>query len=78
MKLINIGFGNMVCAERIIAVVSPDSSPVKRQIQDMRDKGMVIDGTAGRKTRAVLVLDTGHIVLSAMQPETVAGRAQNE
>ena len=78
MKLINIGFGNMVCAERIIAVVSPDSSPVKRQIQDMREKGMVIDGTAGRKTRAVLVLDTGHIVLSAMQPETVAGRAQND
>lgn len=78
MKLINIGFGNLIAEARIIAVVSPDSAPVKRQIQDMRDKGMVIDGTAGRKTRAVLILDTGHVVLSAIQPETVAGRVMTE
>ena len=78
MKLLNIGFGNLVAAERIIAVVSPDSAPVKRQIQDLRDKGLVIDGTAGRKTRAVLVLDTGHVVLSAIQPETVSNRVTAE
>ena len=74
MKLINIGFGNMVSATRIIAIVSPESAPIKRIIQDVRDKGMLIDATYGRRTRAVLIMDSGHVILSAIQPETVAGR----
>ena len=74
MKLINIGFGNMVSAERIISIVSPESAPIKRIIQDGRDKGILIDATYGRRTRAVLIMDSGHVVLSAIQPETVAGR----
>jgi len=74
MKLINIGFGNMVCANRLLAVISPESAPIKRIIQDTRDKGMLIDATFGRRTRAVLVMDSGHVILSAIQPETVAGR----
>lgn len=74
MKLINIGFGNMVNATRIIAIVSPDSAPIKRIIQDARDKGMLIDATYGRKTRAVVVTDAGFVVLSAIQPETVGNR----
>ena len=74
MKLINIGFGNVVAARRIVAVVSPDSSPIKRLIQDSRDSGNLIDATYGRRTRAVLFTDSGHIVLSAIQPETVASR----
>ena len=74
MKLINIGFGNMVSAERIIAVVSPESAPIKRIIQDSRDRGGLIDATYGRRTRAVIIVDSGHIILSALQPETVAGR----
>lgn len=74
MKLINIGFGNMVSAERIIAVVSPESAPIKRIISDARDKGCLIDATYGRRTRAVIVSDSDHIILSAIQPETVAGR----
>ncbi len=74
MKLVNIGFGNMVAAGRLIAVVSPDSAPVKRAVQDARDRGMVIDGTYGRRTRAVLVMDSDHLVLSALTPETVAAR----
>lgn len=74
MKLINIGFGNMVSAGRILAVVAPESAPIKRIIQDMREKGMLIDATFGRRTRAVLVMDSGHVILSAIQPETVAGR----
>ena len=74
MKLINIGFGNMVAASRLIAIVSPDSAPVKRTVQEARDRGMIIDGTYGRRTRAVLIMDSDHIVLSALQPETVAGR----
>lgn len=76
MKLLNIGFGNMVAAERIIAVVAPDSAPVKRLIQEARDSGHLVDGTAGRRTRAVLMMDDGHLVLSAVQPETIAGRLQ--
>ena len=71
MKLINIGFGNMVAASRLIAIVSPDSAPVKRTVQEARDRGMIIDGTYGRRTRAVLIMD---VVLSALQPETVAAR----
>ena len=74
MKLINIGFGNMVSSERLIAVVSPESAPIKRIIRDARDKGFLVDATYGRRTRAVIITDSGHIVLSAIQPETVAGR----
>ncbi|MDD3214515.1 MAG: DUF370 domain-containing protein [Eubacteriales bacterium] len=75
MRLINIGFGNMIAAERIVAVVSPDSAPVKRLVQEARDAKNIVDATQGRRTRAVIVTDSGHIVLSAIQPETVAGRA---
>lgn len=74
MKLINIGFGNMVSAGRLIAVISPESAPIKRMIQEARDRGCLIDATYGRRTRAVLIMDSDHIVLSALQPETVAGR----
>ena len=74
MKLINIGFGNSVFANRMIAIVSPESAPVKRLIQDARDRGMLIDATYGRRTRAVLIADSDHVILSAVQPETVAGR----
>ena len=74
MKLINIGFGNMVSAGRIIAIVSPESAPIKRIIQEARDKGILIDATYGRRTRAVIIMDSGHVILSAIQPETVAGR----
>ncbi|MCI2047109.1 MAG: DUF370 domain-containing protein [Faecalibacterium sp.] len=75
MKLINIGFGNMVNATRLIAVVGPDSAPVKRIVQEAREKGGLIDATYGRKTRAVLIMDSDHVVLSALQPETVANRS---
>ena len=73
-KLLNIGFGNMVSASRLVAIISPDSAPIKRMIQDARDKSILIDATYGHKTRAVLVMDSGQIVLSAIQPETVAHR----
>lgn len=74
MKLINIGFGNMVSASKLIAIVSPESAPIKRIIQDARDKGCLIDATYGRRTRAVIVMDSDHVILSAIQPETVANR----
>ena len=74
MKLINIGFGNMVSAHRIIAIVSPESAPIKRIISDAREKSLLIDATYGRRTRAVIIADNGSIILSAIQPETVAGR----
>ena len=74
IKLINIGFGNVVAANRIIAIISPESAPIKRIIQEARDKGLLIDATYGRRTRAVVVTDSGHIILSAVQPETVANR----
>ena len=74
MKLVNIGFGNMVSASRLVAMISPDSAPIKRIIQDVRERGLLIDATYGRRTRAVLVMDSGHVILSAIQPETVAGR----
>ncbi len=74
MKLINIGFGNMVSANRLVAIVSPESAPIKRIISDARDKGQLIDATYGRRTRAVIVTDSGHVILSAIQPETVATR----
>lgn len=78
MKLINIGFGNMVSANRVVAVVSPESAPIKRVIQDAKERGMAIDATYGRRTRAVIVMDSGHVVLSALQPETVANRLHNK
>ena len=74
IQLINIGFGNMVSANRIIAVISPESAPVKRVISEARDKGLLIDATYGRKTRAVIITDSSHVILSAIQPETVANR----
>jgi len=74
IQLLNIGFGNMVSANRVIAIISPESAPIKRMVQDARDKSLLIDATYGRKTRAVLVMDSGQIVLSAIQPETVAHR----
>lgn len=73
-KLINIGFGNIVSANRVIAIVSPESAPIKRIITDARDRGQLIDATYGRRTRAVMITDSGHVVLSAIQPETVANR----
>ncbi len=77
-KLVNIGFGNIVSANRIIAIVSPESAPIKRIIQEARDKGMLIDATYGRRTRAVIITDSEHIILSAVQPETVAHRLQSK
>ncbi len=74
IKLINIGFGNIVSANRMVAIVSPESAPIKRIIQEARDHGMLIDATYGRRTRAVLIADSGHVILSAVQPETVAHR----
>jgi len=74
MKLINIGFGNIASASRIIAIVSPDSAPIRRIIQEAKDSGMLIDATCGRRTRAVIIADSDHIILSAVQPETVAHR----
>ena len=76
MKLINIGFGNMVASDRIVAIVSPESSPIKRIIHETEDKGMLVNATYGRRTRAVLITDSGHIILSALQPETVAHRTE--
>lgn len=74
MRFINIGFGNMVAAERVVAIVSPDSAPVKRMIQDGKDAGRIIDVTCGRRTRAVLITDSDHIILSAVQTETISNR----
>ena len=76
MKLINIGYGNMIAKHRIMAVVSPDSAPIKRMVQEARDRGFLIDATYGRRTRAVLILDNDHLVLSALQVETVAERIE--
>ena len=78
MKLINIGFGNMVAAERIIAVVSPESAPIKRIIRESENRGTLINATYGRRTRAVIVTDSGHTVLSAVQPETIAARLDSD
>lgn len=74
IKLINIGFGNIVSANRVVAIVSPESAPIKRIIQEARDRGRLIDATYGRRTRAVVVMDSDHVILSAVQPETVAHR----
>ena len=77
MKLINIGFGNIVSAGRIIAIVSPESAPIKRIISDAREKSLLIDATYGRRTRAVIITDNGALILSALQPETIAARLQS-
>ncbi|OQB13349.1 MAG: hypothetical protein BWY15_01813 [Firmicutes bacterium ADurb.Bin193] len=74
MKLISVGFGNTVSAERIIAIVTPDSSPIRRIIQEAKDSGMLIDASCGRRTRAVIITDSDHIILSALQPETISNR----
>ncbi len=74
MRLINVGYGNMAAAERVVAVVSPEAAPIRRMIQDARDAGRVIDATCGHRTRSVLMMDSGHVVLSPLIPETIAGR----
>ncbi len=74
MKFINVGFGNMVAAERVVAVVSPDSAPIKRLIQDAKDSGRAIDVTCGKRTRAVIITDSEHVVLSALKSETISNR----
>ncbi|KAF9117620.1 hypothetical protein BGX30_005306, partial [Mortierella sp. GBA39] len=78
IKLINIGFGNIVSANRIISIVSPESAPIKRIIQEARDRHMLIDATYGRRTRAVIITDSDHVILSAVQPETVAHRLSSK
>lgn len=77
VKLVNVGFGNMISAGRVVAIVGPDSAPIKRMVQEARDAGSLIDATYGRRTRAVLIMDSGHIILSSLQPETVAARAND-
>lgn len=74
MKLINIGFGSMVAAERMLAIVAPDSAPIKRVVQEARDRGMLIDASFGRKTKAVILMDTDHVILSAIPSETIGAR----
>lgn len=78
MKLVNIGFGNMISADRIITIVSPESAPVKRLVSEAKESGSLIDATHGRKTHAVIVTDSGHIILSYLQAETIANRIANE
>ena len=77
MKLIGIGFGNLVAAERVISIVSPDSAPIKRMIQEVRDRGDLIDASFGRSTRAVLIMDSGNVILSALSPEALAARLED-
>ena len=74
MKLINIGYGNMVSAGRVVAIVSPESAPIKRMIQDARERGLLIDASFGRSTRSVITMDSGNVILSALPPETIAAR----
>ena len=76
LKLLNIGFGNMVAAQRVISLVSPESAPIKRIIQDVRERGDLIDATYGRRTKAVVIMDSGHVVLSPLQPETLNARLE--
>ena len=78
MKLINIGFGNMISSSRLVTIVTPESAPIKRIIQEARDDSRLIDATYGRRTRAVIVMDSDHIILSAIQPETIAGRLEDD
>ncbi|WP_071516580.1 DUF370 domain-containing protein [Geitlerinema sp. PCC 9228] len=74
IQLINIGFGNIVCANRVVSIVSPESAPIKRIVSDAKEQGKLVDATYGRRTRAVIITDSGHVILSAIQPETVAHR----
>ena len=74
MQLLNVGFGNVVSAGRIISIVSPEAAPIKRMVQEAKDSKMAVDATCGRRTKAVVVMDSGHVVLSALQPETLSGR----
>lgn len=78
MQLINVGFRNIIVADKIIAIVSPESAPIKRMIQEAKDAGTAVDATCGRKTKAVLIMDSGHVILVAVHPETVAGRIENK
>lgn len=78
MKFISIGYGNIVAADRVVALVSPDSAPIKRLVQDAREEGRVIDVSCGRRTRAVLITDSDHVILSAVQAETIANRLDSE
>ena len=78
MRFINIGFGNVVAAQRILAVLSPDSAPIKRMIQEAKERGMLVDASFGRSTRAVLLMDTDHVILSALGPEQLSGRGSEE
>lgn len=78
MKLLNVGYGNIVALDKVVAIVSTDSAPIKRMIQETKDNKMAIDATYGRKTRAAIIMDSGHIVLSALQPETVAARVDKD
>ena len=77
IKLVNIGFGNMVSANRLIAIIGPDSAPIKRVVTEARERGVLIDASCGRRTRAVLISDSGHVILSAIQSETIANRLRN-
>ncbi len=77
MKFINVGFGNMIAVERVVALASPESAPIKRLVQDAKDDGRAIDVTCGRRTRSVIITDSEHVVLSAIQTETIAGRLEN-
>ena len=76
--MINIGFGNMVSSGRVLAIVSPESAPIKRIVQEARDRSMLVDATYGRRTKSVIIMDTDHVVLSAIMPETIAGRASGK
>ena len=78
MKLVNIGFGNTISADKIVAIVSPDSAPIKRMVQEAKDAGTAVDATFGRKTRAVIIMDSDHIILSAVQAETIASRLDKD
>lgn len=78
MQLVNVGFGNIVSANRIITIVSPESAPIKRMVQEAKDAKIAVDATCGRRTRAVVIMDSGHIILSAIQPETIAGRLDRD
>ena len=76
MKLINIGFGNMISADRMVAVISPESAPIKRMIHDVRERGLLVDASFGRSTRAVILMDSGHVILSALTTDALAGKAE--
>lgn len=77
-RLINVGFGNIVNVEKVVGIISPEAAPVKRMVQTAKDNGMAIDATCGRRTRAVLVMDSGHLMLSALLPETIANRVNHK